>query len=257
MKDEDFCRAFCAKVALREIPIGYVFRTPFVRTDGDALAVYLRKSDDGAFRLEDDGQTMGALEAAGFDTDSESRSDALGDLLQEHGAYYDDTESVIYTLYHSEQDIPFAALKFATLLIRLPDLLFLTTTRTRRTFRDDLVALVERQFGSEARIELNSPLQDSMKDYPVDIILRSMDGHSLAIFASTSEMRALEALLFWKEYRHQDIQNVRSLLMLETAQPREMKARTFSRIMNSGIILASMDGEEIAIREKMSDNLLS
>jgi hypothetical protein len=117
--------------------------------------------------------------------------------------------------------------------------------------------MVRRQFGPTAAIDLNAPVQDSMKDYPVDIIVRAPDGRALAIFAATSEMKALEALLFWKEYRDQEIAKLRAMLVVETSKPRDIKERTFSRVMNSGLILAAMDGEEIQIGRKMKESLVN
>lgn len=257
MKDADFCRAFCAPLALREVPIGYVLKTPFRRPDGDPIAIYLRRAEDGTVRLEDDGETVGFIEASGVDLDSESRFEVFTDLLKEYGASFDEREYIIHSIPLKEEEAPEKAVQFAALLLRMHDMLMLSTSRIRSTFRDDLIELVGRQFGDNASIELNAPLQESMKDYFVDIVVRSSDGRALAIFAGTSELKALEALLFWKEYRDQELRHVRAMLVVERAKPPEIKERTFSRVMNSGLLLASMDGEEIAIGRKMRENLLS
>lgn len=257
MNDEDFCRAFCSLLALHEIPIGYVLRTPFRRADGDAVAIYLRRGEDGTYRLEDDGQTIAYLEERGVDFESETRSEILADLLKEYDAYLDDDESIIHTDYMPESSAPWAATQFSALLLRVMDMTFLASNRVRSTFRDDLIALVERQFQNIANIELNVPLQDTMKDYVVDIIVRSPDGRSLAIYAATSEVKALEALLFTREYREQQVATVRAMLVMETAKPRDINTRTLSRVMNSDLVLASMDGEEIQIGRKMRTNLVA
>jgi hypothetical protein len=257
MKTEDFCAAFCEHLALHEVPIGYVLKTPFKRPDGDAIGIYFRRADDGTFRIEDDGQTLGFLEASGVDLDSETRFEALADLLKEYSSFLDERESLIYTANMQERFLPAEALRFMTLMLRIQDLLLLAANRVRSTFRDDLINLVERQFGgSAASIDFNSPLQDSMKDYQVDIIVRSPDGRSLAIYAATSELKALEALLFWREARDQKITNNRAMLVVETAKPRDIKERTYSRVLNSGLLIASMDGEEISIGNKMRENLI-
>ena len=256
MKADDFCRAFCDRIAMRPVPIGYVLKTPFRRADGDAIAIYLRRhsEDPTQYRLEDDGQTIAFLEASGVDLDSEKRFEAFTELLKEYDAFLDEGESVLHTQFLAEDDLAAASVRFTALLLRVVDLLLLSTSRVRSTFRDDLVEMVERQFGTAA-IELNSPLNPAMKDYVVDIIVRSSDGRALAIFAGTSELKALEALLFSKECREQQVANVRPMLVLENAKPREIKERTFSRVINSDILLASMDGEEIAIRRKMAESL--
>lgn len=220
------------------------------------MAVYLRRSEDGTVRLEDDGQTIAFLEANGVDFDTETRYEIFADLLKEYGAYWDENESIIHTDFVSEYDAPWVAVRFTALLLRVGDMIFMTSHRVRSTFKEDLIALVERQFGVSARIELNMALQTTMKDYPVDIIVRSPDGRSLAIFAATSELKALEALLFWHEYREQKIGNVRAMLVIEEAKPRDIKPHTLSRVMNSDLLLAAMDGDEIQIGRKMRDNLV-
>ncbi|TXL72273.1 DUF1828 domain-containing protein [Vineibacter terrae] len=258
MNDRQFCKAFCDEVALREVPLGYVLKTPFRRDDGDAIAIYIRRHHElDAFRLEDDGQTIGYLEAAGVDLDADSRFEALTDLMREYAVHYDERGVLLHTGYVHEANLPALAVKFSAFLLRVYDLLLLARNRVRSTFRDDLIAMVESQFGASCRIDLNVPLQESMKDYVIDILVRSPGNRVLAIYAGTSEMKALEALLFWRESREQKVQHVRSMLVLEEAKPRDIKDRTLSRVMNSDILLASMDGEEIAIRRKMEFNLLN
>jgi hypothetical protein len=259
MMKNELCSAFCENIAVREVPIGYAIKSPFRRADGDALAIYARRSENNPkeYRLEDDGETIAFLESSGVDLDSEARFEALTGLLKEHDAFLSESESVIHTRFAVEDKIPSMTVLFSGLLLRIYDLLLLTAYRVRGTFRDDLVKLVESQFGDGAKIDVNEPLQTSMKDYIVDIVVRSNDGRALAIYACTSELKALEALLFSKEQREQRITNVRAMLVLETSKPRDIKERTLSRVMNSNILLASMDGDEISIRQKMSENLIA
>lgn len=131
MRDADFCAAFCEKIALRRVPIGYVFCTPFRRPDGDAIALYVRGNDTGQFRLEDDGQTVGFIETSGVDLESDSRFEALTDLLKEYDAQLDEHEWLIHTAYMDETDVPAAAVRFSALLLRLYDLLLLSSARVR------------------------------------------------------------------------------------------------------------------------------
>jgi hypothetical protein len=257
MNADDICSAFCQPISLRPIPIGYVLRTPFRRADGDPVAVYIRRDETSLqeqYRLEDDGQTIGFLETSGVDLDAATRMEALADMLRECNAYYNQDEVVIHTDYMSEAEIPMASVLFTALMVRLHDLLLLSINRVRSTFRDDLIEMVKRQFG-EGAVEVNKPLAESMKDYVIDIVVRAADQRALAIFAATSEIKALEALLFQLECKQRRIDTVRSMLVLESAKPRDIRTRTLSRVMNSDLTLASMDGEEIAIRRKMQDSL--
>ena len=255
MKVEDFCRVYCDGLALNNVPIGHVLRTPFTMPEGDHVAVYFRRLENGLFRVEDDGQTIFFLEAGGFDLDTETRFAAFNELLEDHGAYYDEDDFIIHTRPIKEELLPQIALSFSVLMVRIRDLLLLAANRVRSTFRDDLLDLVQRQFKGVAIVDPDAELQASMRDYQVDIIVRSPDNRNLAIYAGNSEMRALEAMLFWREYREQRISNTRTMLVLETAKPRALKERTLARVMNSGLILASMDGEEISIGNKMREQL--
>lgn len=147
MNAEMICAAFCAPVALNEVPIGYALRTPFRRADGDAVSIYLRRDseDRSRYRLEDDGQIIGFLEASGVDLETETRQEALADLLREHGAFFDETECVLHTDFMPEKDVPAAAVSFSALLLRVIDLLLLARNRVRSTFREDLIQMVENQ----------------------------------------------------------------------------------------------------------------
>lgn len=256
MNPDLFCEAFCQLTALHTVPIGFVFKTPFRRSDGDAISLYIRRheSDEG-YRIEDDGQTVTELEMQGFDLDNETRRLAFLDLLREYDAFFDDTHFIIHSSFVDETQVPALAVRFSALLLRVQDFLLMSRERARSTFRDDLVEMVEAQFGSTCSISLNRPLQPSMKDYVIDILVRAPDGRSLAIFAGNSELRALECLLFWKEFRERKLEDVKAMLVLESAKPPQIKDRTFSRVVNSGVLLASMDGEDVAIRQKMADGL--
>ena len=257
MNIEDLCKAFCQPLALHSVPIGYAARTPFRRPDGDPITVYIRRdaeSLDELYRLEDDGQTIGFLETSGVDFDTDTRFSALAEMLREHDAFYDQEEILLHTPYISPSKIPTEFVRFTSLMLRINDLLLLSPGRISRTFREDLIAIVKQQFGEEA-VHLNAAINAAMKDYIIDILVRSSDGLALAIYASTSESKALEALLFSRECRDQRLATVRSMLILESAKPRDIRTRTLSRVMNSDILLASMDGEEIAIKRKMQESL--
>jgi len=257
MNADDICKAFCQPIALHSLPIGYALRTPYRGTDCDPITICIRRDDAASeerFRLEDDGQTIGFLEASGVDFDTDSRFTALAEMLREHDAYYDQDEVLIHTQYLDPSEIPSACVRFTALLLRLNDLLLLAPGRVRRTFFEDVVELVKDQFG-ETAVQLRAPLNAAMKDYIVDIIVRSPDGRTLAIYAATSETKALEALLFSRECKDQNVPNVRSMLILENPKPRDIRNRTLTRVMNSDILLASMEGEEIAIKRKISESL--
>ena len=256
MNKEMLCQEFCDRISMQEVPIGYVLKTPFVMPDGDSIAIYARRNEGNpeTFRLEDSGLLMGELEAAGFDLEFEARLDTLGELLEDHHAQFDEEECVFHTDYMHADELLRSSFEFCQLLVRLPDLVLTVSERTRRSFFEDLLRIVETQFDG-CTIQTRKPLSADMKDYQVDIIVRASDGRVLAIYAATSEIKALESLLFWKECKEREIPHLRSMLVLERVSPGYIKKRTLSRVMNSEILLASLDGEEIAVRHKMAVTL--
>ena len=137
---KDICSTFCDGLALREVPMGLPIRTPFRNSDGDAVGLYVRRSAQypGMLRLEDDGATIASLQEEGFGLDNEQRFQEFQQLLEEHGALFDETEDLIYTEYVDESRISAHFLRFMSLLIRISDLRLLSRERVRDTFKSDL-----------------------------------------------------------------------------------------------------------------------
>lgn len=256
MNKDALCRAFCADVDVNAVPIGFVVRTPFTRPDGDFVSFYIREDRaTGQCRLEDDGSTIAFLEANGLDLDLDSRRELLADLLREYDCVYDEDEVLIHTRPMSERDIPRASLQFSALILRLQDLLFATPRRVFRHFRDDLGDLIEAHFSSGFTVERNGQLSEDAADYVADFVIRRAGGSALAVFAGSSEMRALEALLFWRETRERALTNVRSMIVLERPKPQNIKDRTLSRVLNSGLILATYEHEQASLVQKIRDTI--
>ncbi len=257
MNVKDFCKVFCSGMSLKEVPIGYAIRTPFKKADGDYIGMYLRRMDSqiDLYRVEDDGLTVASLEECGVDIDNEARQQEMQKLLDEYGCQYSDVDFVIHTDFVNESDIPALFLKFTALLLRLQDLAFLTSEKVRNTFLKDLEALVERNFSSKAKIDFGVPIQSNFKDYIADIVIRPENGKVLAIYAGTSEVKALEALLFEERAKRETGISVKSMLVLETSKPGQIKTRTLSRVINSDVLLTAMDGEEWEITKKMAESL--
>ncbi|MGE3691192.1 MAG: hypothetical protein AB7F98_07420, partial [Novosphingobium sp.] len=72
-----------------------------------------------------------------------------------------------------------------------------------------------------------------------------------------SELKALESLLFWEQYKTKAETELRSMIVLEQARPAAIKERTLSRVMNSGLILATLDGGMLNVGEKMQRTFIA
>lgn len=257
MIHDALCEAFCSDVLVTPVPIGFAVRTPHIKSDGDYAGFYLRRDvqDEARFRIEDDGCTVADLEAAGFDLDRDSRFEAFAEMLTEHGVTYDDKEILLSTDYMPVEAVPKAAISFSYLMARVKDLELLVGSRVQRSFKEDLAELIEQQFGAVATIERNAPLDKEHSDYIVDFVIRAHSGHVLAVFAGSSELKALESLLFWEQYKDRADDTLRSMIVLEEAKPSAIKERTLSRVMNSGLTLATLDGGLLNVGEKLRRTL--
>lgn len=256
MNKDALCRAFCADVDVQSVPVGLAVRTPFTRPDGDFLAFYVRKNAvTGQVRLEDDGGTIAFLESHGVDLDTDSRRELFVALLNEFAAHYDEGEVLIHTPEMREEELGPRALAFAEMMLRLYDMLFTSAKRVSRSFKEDLGKLIEHTFQSGHTIEAEAYFNEDMRDYVADYIIRAPGGGALAVFAGTSDVKALEALLFWREMRERRVAGVKAMLVLERPKPPAIKDRTLSRVHNSGLILGSYENEHAALSSKMIDTL--
>jgi hypothetical protein len=257
MKLNDLCKALCSGLAMREVPIGYAIKTPFETQDGDSIALYLRRAPTTPHivRFEDDGGTIADLEADGVSLDSETRSQALADLLKQYDAHYDEANSVIHTDYFDDTRAPANLAKFMALMLRIQDLRLLSRDRVRETFKEDVRKFVERYFQGRVKITEDENPNEVLRDYVADFVLQADNGNTLAVYATSTENKALEALLLYQELARQGIEDIRSMALLEQAKPQAIKARTMSRIMNSSVLLGSLDGVEADLAHKMGASL--
>jgi Domain of unknown function DUF1828 len=257
MKLQELCSALCSGLAMRPVPIGYAVKTPFKTPDGDSIGVYFRRElgNSTLMRLEDDGGTIASLEEDGVSFASETRSDALNSLLQQYDAHLDETSLVIHTDYIPEHRIPANFAKFMSLMLRLQDLRMLSQDSVREVFKDDVRAMLHKHFRGKIEILENEKPSHLLPDYVADFVLKSPSGDTLALFAASSETKALEALLLWQELARRQMPKVRSMAIFEGPKPQKIKTRTMSRLINSEVVLGSLDGDAWELARKMALNL--
>jgi hypothetical protein len=257
MKLNELCEALCSSVALREVAIGYAIKTPFQLPDGDYIAVYIRRDRENPryLRLEDDGGTIASLEEDGVSFASEARADAFADMLRQYDAHYDETASIVHTDYVDESRVPANFVKFMALMLRLQDFRLLTNERVREAFKDDVRKLVEQYFRGRVEILEDVNPDETLKDYVADFVLKAVNGDTLALFAAASETKALESLLLWQELRSRQMERIRSMALFEMAKPQRIKTRTMSRLMNSDVVLGSMEGDRWELARKIGKTI--
>lgn len=243
MITEALCRAFCDALAINEVPVGYAVRTCFESDGGDAITFYLVQDDrTGDWRIEDDGATIANLDMAGVDVmASGPRAVAFAELLQSHGVKFDPEEALLQTEYVDEKSLPRVALTFLSLLLRVQDFALVTRERVEETFRHDVVLAIREKFGDRAGVEEKHVFRDDLKDYQSDVAILPSEGTPLAVFIGTSEIRALEAMLFYDRVTYVRPFECGVVLILDTVKTPKISARTLNRVTNHFPIAAFRD----------------
>ncbi len=254
MLKDQICKAFCHGITVREVPMGLVITTSIMWLDGDLLAFYARKSG-GLVRFEDSGSSVFDLETSGVDLSSPSRIGIVEALCKEYDVIYDEDDCQFQTDWVDEKSAGYAAIQFLSFLTRLQDLTFTTKERVARTFRDDLLAALEREFAGDAEVlTSDAPIKD-ISYYTVDIVVKHKDGRTAAIFPGTGEQKALEAILFAKEIELKKISNVIPFLVVEESGSK-ISRQTKAKALNSELAMAAWDGGEREVVEKIRKHLM-
>lgn len=188
-------RAFCSSVEVHPVPIGFAVSTGFVMPDGDLLSFYLVPTDEGKFRLEDDGNILPTAIASGFDLRSPAREGLLRGMLADEGAHYD-ADFAIRSEAVDEADIGKAATRFISALIRTRDLTLLSRENVAASFADDVRAAVSPRLPAWVEID-----DETSKDVDADLLMRDRKtGLKVArLYAAGSDLRLMDALVEHKD----------------------------------------------------------
>ena len=205
---EQLCQAFCAQLHVERVLVGWSVQTPYRLPDGDPVMFFIVDDPGGAAHLEDDGATVGLLEAGNVSLDKRgARYAAFADLLAQHSASYDEKDGVIRTEEMPLEQIAAAAVKFTALMLRVHDLALLTVERVKQSWRDDAVRDLHAKFDGVATVEENVPVSSKTSGIEADIVIRAPERPPVAVILATSNAKGLTALVLKMElakYQHQD-----------------------------------------------------
>jgi len=229
---KQICNALCEGFSVRKVPVGYAIKSPIDWFLGEPLTFYIRE-EMGRARLEDSGTLYADLQAMGVDFTSNNRRLALDSLLKEHA-----------TQFHI---IP----NYMAFLTRVQDLMFLNRDRVASTFREDLIAAVENRFKKLGKIEIGEAPIPSLPRYTVDIVVKTHNGKTLAIFPAVSELNSVEAILFSKELELEKVDNVIPFLVFEDFNSSKISQRTMARALNSNLSTAAWNGGKREVLDKI------
>ena len=211
------CEAFCAEVDARAIANGYAVATPYQNRMGDTIGVYAIGEAGGPYRVIDTALTVAFLEADGATLDNESRRAHFKSLVDEYGAQYDEGLGEIYIPNVSEAELPQKIVHFATMLLRLNDMIWTTTERTRNTFRDDIKAALRNELSEyEATITEDEPVSDNLAEVTPDMVFSVPGRLPVALFIATDESKLWQAMLLQVIANHEAKEEVVVVALLES-----------------------------------------
>jgi len=241
------CKAFCDDIAVRTVPAGLAVTTIYNLSDGEPLGFYIVGPDvTGRFRIEDDGTTNPLLEAAGVDLETQTRGDAVAQMLEEYDATYNADSGELSSPPLPLESVPQRALLFVALLLRLQDLLLLKPERVASTFKEDATKAIKEAIGDRATVyEEQAPAPGA--DIPADVLIEAPGRPLVAVFLAATEQRVLDAVLaqMAATYEAKADTAVVALLEKDTSVSRRVRQRAVNRLAAMPIY----EGEErIAIQ---------
>ena len=250
------CEAFCEDLDIRDVPVGFAVRTPFVFSSGDPIGFYIVRNQDDSdlWRFEDSGLLVPMIEASGISLDGGPRADAFAKLLEVHGAEYDENSRELHSLFMTEEEIPAEASRFVSLLLRMQDFEFLHPDTVANTFREDVELAIKNRFSNAMKVEFRAKLSDAWDNYLADAVIQPAIGDPLVVFFGTSEAKVDEAVIMHYDLRVRG-QNSPVALILETAKPSNVSARALSRAHNRLEAMPVFRGDEEAAMEKLATQL--
>jgi hypothetical protein len=231
---EALCQAFCGDLKLTDVPAGYAVTTTFRRDDGDSVAFYLvrDKTRPGIYRIEDDGTTVPFLEASGVEFGTDTRSEAFGALLESHGVEFDEDEMLLHTESMGEDELPRAAMRFLSFMLRINDFLLLTKDKVASTFKEDAAARIIERLEGKAVIEQDAPVSAELSDTLPDMVIRASGRVPVALFFGTSAQRVNDAIFLQMQalYETHDAVQVIALLERENVIGHDLRRRAANRL---------------------------
>ena len=143
------CERLCADVRLTRRPDGaLMLRTHFEFPDGDRFPIHVSEAGIGGIRLSDRGHTLMHIS---YDHDVDSflegaRGQLLERIVDETGVEQD---GGVFRLDTSLEGLPEAVFRFGQALTRIYDLTFLSRSRVKSTFYDDLTEVLKNLVGED------------------------------------------------------------------------------------------------------------
>lgn len=240
---ERLCRAFCDDLNVRDVPAGLAVSTGFTFPDGDRIGFYIRTdSGTGLSEIQDSGLVFPSLEASGLDLKNAGRAEAFSALQREYGVTFNDDEREFRLERVPEGEVPYAALRFVSFLLRVGDLLLLNEERVANTFRDDVGHRLRELAGDRITVQERAEISPELSDFIPDFVLKTDDRPPVGVFLGTSDARVLEALYLQMRAEHETHTPVSIVALLE--RERAISAKVRQQANNRLSAVANYRGDE-------------
>lgn len=245
MKDE-ICQAFCSELQIKEVPAGLAVGTAFEGMTGDRIGFYVvGPAANNLWSLQDDGTTVPYLEAAGADLGVETRKQAFQTLLAEYGATYAEDTCELRIEGIRRDEVPQAAMKFVSLLLRVQDLSLLTRERAESTWIEEAIRDITKATGDKASIVRDQAVSPALSEWPADLVIKAESRDPVALFFGQSDAKVYEALLLHYHANYSVHERCTVVILLEHDASVTKKAR--QRADNNVIVPRYRGDEQTAI----------
>ncbi len=239
---------------MHPVPSGYAISTAFADASGDKISFYLTEEEDG-WRAEDDGEYLSGLIARDIPFDQGPRAKLLDAILLEAGAFWDRDTYEIKTAPFPEVDVSRRSIDFLSALIRVRDVALWSRDRVRSAFRDDVIAAIRDRLSNQVEIEENTAPRPDLKDFPADLLLRSLTSDQVAsVYLVSSSDKLNEALLAYREFGQHD-PSISVVALLEDAEFRNISRHKYQRAQNRSLPMALFRGDESAAIERVGQEM--
>ena len=209
------CERLCEDVRLTERPDGVLMlRTHFEFPDGDRFPIHVSEVGTGGIRLSDSGHTLTHLS---YDHDIDvflegARGELVERIVGEAGIKQD---GGAFQLDVPIERLPEAIFRFGQALTRIQDLTFLSRSRVRSTFYDDLSDFLKSRI-DEDKLQadyLPEGLPNS-EAYPVDYRIEGRSDRPLFLYGIPNRDKARLATIILSHF-HRNNLKFDSILVFE------------------------------------------
>ena len=226
MKDQ-LCKAFCARLHVERVPAGWAVQTPYRLPDGDPIMFFVVNEAGGTAHLEDNGATIALLEGSGVSLETKgARHAAFIELLEQHGAFYDDDAGVIRSASLPLDQAAGTSVAFTALMLRVHDLALLNTERVKQSWKDDALRDIHTRFDHIGKVEENAPVTPRVGAVPADAVIRVPEKPPVAVILGTTNAKGLQALVLKMELEKYQGQDIPVILLVERAKANPLSEGT-------------------------------